>query len=51
VLAGLAWWLWLRPSVLGWLIVLATLAAAFRSGWKTPKASKSNGLSGVSRRR
>lgn len=30
VVAGLAWWLWLSPSVLGWLLILASLAAAFR---------------------
>jgi hypothetical protein len=30
VAAGLAWWLWLSPSVVGWLLILVSLAAAFR---------------------
>jgi hypothetical protein len=30
VLAGLAWWLWLTPSVFGWIIVLASLVPSFR---------------------
>jgi len=34
VAIGLAWWLWLSPSILGWGIVLVSLAAALRSGWK-----------------
>jgi hypothetical protein len=34
VVAGLAWWLWLWPSALGWLVILATLACSIRSGWK-----------------
>jgi hypothetical protein len=33
VLLGLAWWLWLRPSPLGWLIVAVSLAAALFPGW------------------
>jgi hypothetical protein len=32
VVAGLAWWLWLWPSVLGWLIIAGSLLASFRSG-------------------
>jgi hypothetical protein len=30
VLAGLAWWLWLTPSVLGWVIVALSLIAGIR---------------------
>lgn len=30
VLAGLAWWLWLSPSFVGWLVVLASLTAGLR---------------------
>lgn len=30
VVAGLAWWLWLSPSILGWLLILTSVAAAFR---------------------
>ena len=37
VVAGLAWWLWLSPSVLGWAIVLVSLVASFRSGWRLPR--------------
>ena len=34
VLVGLAWWLFLSPSLLGWAIVLASLLTAVRSGWQ-----------------
>lgn len=34
VVLGLAWWLWLSPSVLGWAIVLTSLVASWRSGWR-----------------
>ena len=34
VAVGLAWWLWLQPGVLGWVIVAASLAASAFSGWK-----------------
>jgi hypothetical protein len=30
VLAGIAWWLWLEPSVLGWAIVVLSAVAALR---------------------
>ena len=33
VLIGLAWWLWLTPSLVGWLIVIASVASALRSPW------------------
>lgn len=35
VLAGLAWWLWLSPSVLGLLLVAACVATSVRSGWRS----------------
>ena len=41
VVAGLAWWLWLWPSVLGWGIVLVSLVASLRWGWKRPRRSGS----------
>ncbi len=34
VVAGLVWWLWLWPSILGWGIVLVSLLASFRWGWR-----------------
>jgi len=34
VAVGLGWWLWLSPSILGWGIVLASLAASIWPGWK-----------------
>lgn len=30
VVVGLAWWLWLSPSALGWLLILVSLTAGFR---------------------
>jgi hypothetical protein len=33
VLAGLAWWLWLSPSLFGWVLVAAGLLASVRSPW------------------
>jgi hypothetical protein len=49
VVAGLAWWLWLWPSALGWVIILACLVCCVRSGWKwsRPGSSlrRSNGVS------
>ena len=41
VIAGLGWWLWLRPSVLGWGIVVVSVAASFRWGWRRPPQSGS----------
>jgi len=38
VIVGLAWWLWLSPSILGWGIVLVSLASAVLSGWKRPRS-------------
>jgi hypothetical protein len=37
VLGGLAWWLWLWPSLVGWGVVLASLAGSFRWGWGPPR--------------
>ncbi|MCW0295071.1 hypothetical protein NIL11_27015, partial [Klebsiella pneumoniae] len=31
VVAGLAWWLWLTPSILGWVLVLLSLGTSLRS--------------------
>lgn len=42
VLAGVAWWLWLIPSVLGLAIVSASLISAIRSGWFGPRDSASS---------
>jgi hypothetical protein len=33
VLAGLAWWLWLAPSVAGWVIAGASILYAYRDRW------------------
>ena len=41
VIAGLVWWLWLWPSILGWVIVLVCLLASFRPGWKRARRSGS----------
>ncbi len=38
---GLAWWVWLRPEVLGLLIVLLSLVLCFRSGWRKTGQSAS----------
>jgi len=40
VLAGIVWWLWMWPSVLGLLIVAASLASLLRGGWKTTRQSR-----------
>jgi hypothetical protein len=37
VAAGLGWWLWLRPSILGWAVVLASVAVSFLWRWKRPR--------------
>ena len=34
VVVGLAWWLWLAPSILGWGIVLMSLAAGLLPRWR-----------------
>jgi hypothetical protein len=31
-IAGLAWWLWLTPAILGPAIIVACMVAAWRSG-------------------
>ena len=37
VLAGLAWWLWLQPSVVGWFIVAASLIAMRLLRWPSTR--------------
>ena len=39
VLLGLAWWLWLWPSIIGLLIVAVSLASLLRSPWKASPPS------------
>ncbi len=42
VALGLSWWMWLSPSLLGWAIVLGSLAVAVLSAWRrstTPPGS------------
>lgn len=34
VAIGLAWWLWLTPSVLGWVWVLGGIGTSLRPGWR-----------------
>lgn len=34
VLAGISWWLWLQPSFVGWLLILASLGLLIRSRWR-----------------
>jgi len=45
VVAGLAWWLWLWPSVLGWAIIVVSLLAAARSGFRRPKTAPPSSVS------
>ena len=35
VIFGIAWWLWLTPSVVGWLIATAFLASSLRPAWRS----------------
>jgi hypothetical protein len=35
VVVGLAWWLWLAPSAVGWLIVAVFLASSLRPTWRS----------------
>jgi len=41
VAAGLLWWLWLWPSILGWGLALLSLVASVRSVWRPPRDSSS----------
>jgi hypothetical protein len=34
VVIGLAWWLWLSPSSVGWLIVAVFLVSSLRPAWR-----------------
>lgn len=49
VLLGLAWWLWLTPSLLGWVIVLVSVVSAWRLPWRAPRGSQPAPLSSVFR--
>jgi hypothetical protein len=40
--AGLAWWLWLSPSLLGWGIVLLSIAASLRAAWNRSSQNSSS---------
>jgi hypothetical protein len=51
VLAGLAWWLWLTPSALGWLVVLVSVVAALRRPWKGVAAVATASPSSIVRHR
>ncbi|MDZ7619586.1 MAG: hypothetical protein U1E05_21510, partial [Patescibacteria group bacterium] len=35
VLVGLGWWLWLSPSILGLVLVIACVATSVRTGWRS----------------
>ena len=43
VLIGLAWWMWLSPSLLGWAIVLLSVVTALRRPWKTIRVDSESG--------
>jgi hypothetical protein len=51
VLVGLAWWLWLWPSVLGWVIVLVNVVAAFRPVERTSRKPATVVVTMTSRKR
>lgn len=38
VVVGLAWWLWLAPSILGWGIIFVSLAAGLLPRWRRAPA-------------
>ncbi|MEQ8787708.1 MAG: hypothetical protein RIC55_15500 [Pirellulaceae bacterium] len=50
VLVGLAWWLWLTPSLLGWCIVLASVVSALRMPWKPSRRREPAPVSTILRR-
>ncbi len=35
VVVGIAWWLWLTPSAVGWLIEAVFLASSLRPAWRS----------------
>src|SRR5205823_6172754 len=41
VMAGVAWWLWLAPSVFGWVLIVGSLLASLRPAWRTARESPS----------
>jgi hypothetical protein len=45
VLLGLAWWSWLTPSGLGWLIVVASLLIRLRTNWRSSPVAIDSSLS------
>lgn len=50
VLVGLAWWLWLTPSLLGWAIVLASVVTALRMPWRPSRRPSPGHASTIIRR-
>ncbi|MGQ9562514.1 MAG: hypothetical protein ACUVTH_03185 [Thermogutta sp.] len=34
VLVGIAWWIWLRPGFVGWLMIIAAIGLLIRSRWQ-----------------
>ena len=44
VAVGLAWWLWLSPSILGWGIVAVSLGLSFLSGWRGSAAAPDSSI-------
>lgn len=38
VVAGIVWWLFLAPSVLGWVLVAVSVLSALRSPWKSVRS-------------
>lgn len=41
VMAGVAWWLWLTPSIFGWVLIFGSLLASMRPAWKATRDSPS----------
>ena len=41
VIVGVSWWIWLWPSIFGWVIVLVSFFALFRSAWRPRRQSGS----------
>ncbi|MBN2473676.1 MAG: hypothetical protein JXB62_03635 [Pirellulales bacterium] len=44
---GLAWWLWLSPSLFGWAIVAASLIASLLSGWRRSRPTMGSSIVAV----
>ena len=43
VVIGLAWWLWLSPSAVGWLIAAIFLASSLRPAWRSRTMHRATG--------